>query len=122
MTFRKFNDIEYPVPGIDTAIKVLRPGARWDLRNTEFVGWEDDEGRDPPTWDEIQEEVRREAEIYFYYTYEREREKEYPQIKDQLDMLFHDMKEGLIPGKEASTWFARVKSVKEKYPKPENSK
>ena len=25
MSFRKFKGIEYPVPGIDTAIQVLRP-------------------------------------------------------------------------------------------------
>ena len=67
MAHRKFKGIEYPIPGVDTAIRVLRPGARWDLSNTAFVGWEDDQGREPPTWEEIQEEVKRQAEIYHYY-------------------------------------------------------
>lgn len=71
MAYRKFKGIEYPVPGVDTAINILRPGARWDLSNTTFVGWEDDEGREPPTWEEIQAEVVREVEIYNYYLYEK---------------------------------------------------
>ena len=95
MGFRKFNghltEIEYPVPGVDTAINVLRPGARWELYNKEFVGWEHDDGLEPPTWDEIQEEVKREVEIYNYYLYERNREKDFPELKDQLDMLYHEI-------------------------------
>jgi hypothetical protein len=51
------------------------------LSNTTFVGWEDDEGREPPTWEEIQEEIKREVDIYNYYLYERNREKEYPDSK-----------------------------------------
>ena len=30
MAYRKFKGIEYPVPGVDTAINTLRPGARCD--------------------------------------------------------------------------------------------
>ena len=32
MAFRKFNGTEYPVPGVDTAIEVLRPGCKYDLK------------------------------------------------------------------------------------------
>ena len=39
MAFRKFRDIEYPIPGVDTAIQVLRPGAKYDLINTTFLRW-----------------------------------------------------------------------------------
>ena len=113
MGFRKFNghltEIEYPIPGVDTAINILRPGARWELCNREFVGWEHDDGLEPPTWDEIQEEVKREVEIYNYYLYERNREKAYPKIEDQLDMIFHDI----------DKWRETIKEIKEKYPKPD---
>ena len=45
MATRKFNDIEYPVPGIDTAIRTLRPYARWALSgNQTFTAWEDATG------------------------------------------------------------------------------
>ena len=120
MGFRKFNghltEIEYPVPGFDTAINVLRPGARWQLYNKEIVAWEHDEGLEPPTWDEIQEEVKREVEIYNYYLYERNRAKEFPELKDQLDMLYHDIKNGNV---ENGSWIQAIDSVKEKYPKPD---
>ena len=53
MAFRKFRGVEYPVPGIDTAIQVLRPGAKYDLNNSTFLRWEDELGREPPTWGEI---------------------------------------------------------------------
>ena len=116
MAYRKFKGIQYPVPGVDTAINTPRPGARWDLSNTTFVGWEDDEGREPPTWEEIQAEVVREVEIYNYYLYERNREKDYPSVKDQLDMLYHDLKAGNLNN---GTWMTAIDTVKENHPKPE---
>jgi len=116
MAYRKFKSIQYPVPGVDTAIQTLRPGARWDLSNTTFVGWEDEEGREPPTWDEIQAEVVREVEIYNYYLYERNREKDYPSVKDQLDMLYHDLKAGNLNN---GTWMTAIDAIKENHPKPE---
>ena len=114
MAFRKFNGTEYPVPGVDTAIQVLRPGARWDLENRKFNAFECDDGSEPPTWEEIEEEIKREVEIYNHYLYERNREKEYPELKDQLDMLYHDIKNGNL---ENGSWIQAIDSVKEKYPK-----
>ena len=37
MATRKINGFEYPLPGVDTAIKTLRPGARYDLKDKEFI-------------------------------------------------------------------------------------
>ena len=39
-------------------------------------------------------------------------------IEEQLDMLWHDIDEGRIPGKETSLWYAHLKDVKENNPKP----
>jgi hypothetical protein len=119
MAYRKFNGIEYPVPGVDTAINILRPGARWDLENTTFLAWEDDEGREPPTWEEIGQEVLREWKIYEYYEYERKREQAYPSITEQLDMIYHDLKEGRLNN---GTWVTAIEAVKTNYPKPESPK
>ena len=116
MAFRIFKGKKYPVPGVDTAIRTLRPGARWDLHNTEFIAWEDDENRDPPTWEEVEQEIVRQVEIYNYYLYERNREEQYPQIKDQLDMLYHDLKSGNLNN---GAWIAAIDAVKENNPKPE---
>ena len=100
---------------MDTAIQTLRPGARWDMHNTQFLAWEDDEDREPPTWEEIEAEIVREVEIYNYYLYERNREEQYPHVKDQLDMLYHDLKSGNLNN---GAWIAAIDAVKEKNPKP----
>jgi hypothetical protein len=116
MATRKFNGIEYPIPGVDTAIQTLYPGARYDLNNTTFDAWEDDEGRQPPDWKEVEAEIIREVKIYNYYLYERNRQQQYPEIKDQLDMLYHDLKSGNLNN---GTWIAAIDAVKENNPKPE---
>jgi len=116
MAYRKFNGIEYPIPGVDSAIQTLYPGARYDLSCNKFVEWEDDEGREPPDWKEIEAEIIRQVKIYNYYLYERNREEQYPQIKDQLDMLYHDLKSGNLNN---GTWITAIDAVKEKNPKPD---
>jgi len=116
MATRKFNGIEYPIPGVDTAIQTLYPGARYDLNNTTFNAWEDDEGRQPPDWKDVEAEIIREVKIYNYYLYERNRQQQYPEIKDQLDMLYHDLKSGNLNN---GTWIAAIDAVKENNPKPE---
>jgi len=116
MAHRKFKGIKYPVPGVDTAINTLCPGAKWDLCNNKIIEWIDDEKRDPPTWDEIEEEIKREVVIYNYYLYERNREKQYPDWRDQLDMLYHDIKSGNLNN---GSWINTIQKVKENNPKPE---
>lgn len=116
MAYRKFNGIEYPIPGVDSAIQTLCPGARYDLSCNKFVAWEDDKDREPPNWKEVEEEIVREVKIYNYYLYERNREEQYPEIKDQLDMLYHDLKSGNLNN---GTWITAIDAVKENNPKPE---
>ena len=48
------------------------------------------------------------------YTYARGRE--YPEIKEQLDMLFHDMTAG--KGDKTGEWYKAVAKVKTDNPKP----
>ena len=119
MSFRKFKNIKYPVPGVDTAIEVLRPGARYDLTCSGGIfinDCQDEEGREPPTSEEIGEEILREKEIYDYYEYERNREKKYPSVKDQLDALYHDLKSGNLNNGE---WIKSIEKIKDDNPKPE---
>lgn len=118
MTFRKFNNIEYPVPGVDTALDVLRPRAKYDIScrsGINITEWEDEENRLPPTSEEIGQEILREQRIYEYYEYERLREKDFPQIKDQLDLLYHDIKNGNLNNGE---WIKSIEKVKTDHPKP----
>lgn len=41
----------YQMYGIDIAIKLLRPGARWEVTNNYFSLWDDP--RPKPTWEEV---------------------------------------------------------------------
>jgi len=116
MAYRKFNNIKYQIPGVDSAIQTLYPGARYDLSCDKFVAWEDDEGREPPNWKEVEAEIERQVKIYNYYLYERNREEQYPEIKDQLDMLYHDLKSGNLNN---GAWINTIEAVKENNPKPE---
>ena len=43
----------YRMYGIDTAMHLLRPGAKWEISNTMFTRWEDP--RPCPTWEEVKE-------------------------------------------------------------------
>jgi hypothetical protein len=41
----------YQLYGIDTAMQLLRPNAKWEVSNRNITRWEDD--RPCPTWEEI---------------------------------------------------------------------
>jgi hypothetical protein len=41
----------YQLYGIDTAMQLLRPNAKWGISNRTITEWEDD--RPCPTWEEI---------------------------------------------------------------------
>jgi hypothetical protein len=43
----------YQLYGINTAMRLLRPGAKWEITNNEFTRWED--SRPCPTMEELQE-------------------------------------------------------------------
>lgn len=41
----------YRLYGVDTAMHLLRPGAKWEISNSHFSRWEDP--RPCPTWEEV---------------------------------------------------------------------
>ena len=47
----------YQLYGIDTAMHLLRPGAKWEISNTMFTRWEDP--RPCPTMDEVVETMEK---------------------------------------------------------------
>jgi hypothetical protein len=42
---------KYQLYGIDTAMQLLRPNAKWEISNRTITRWDDD--RPCPTWEEI---------------------------------------------------------------------
>jgi hypothetical protein len=47
----------YRLYGIDTAMHLLRPGAKWEISNTMFTRWDDP--RPCPTWEELMETMEK---------------------------------------------------------------
>ena len=47
----------YSLYGIDTAMHLLRPGAKWEISNTMFTRWDDP--RPCPTWEEVQDTMQK---------------------------------------------------------------
>jgi hypothetical protein len=47
----------YQLYGIDTAMHLLRPGAKWEISNTTFTRWED--SRPCPTMEEVLETMEK---------------------------------------------------------------
>lgn len=43
----------YTLHGVNTAVELLRPGAKWELSNTTFTRWDDPRPR--PTWEEVKD-------------------------------------------------------------------
>ena len=48
---------QYMLFGIDTAMHLLRPGAKWEISNTMFTRWEDP--RPCPTWEEVMDTMEK---------------------------------------------------------------
>ena len=96
-------------PSITDAIVSLRPNSAFILENDEVsqLEWKDSNTK-PPTKEEIQDELNRLSEDFITKEYQNLREKEYPNIKDQLDMLYHEGYEG---------WKNKIQEIKDKYPK-----
>lgn len=50
-------DKKYQLFGINTAMHLLRPRAKWEITNCEFTRWDDP--RPCPTWEEIDETMEK---------------------------------------------------------------
>ena len=47
----------YTLFGVDTAMHLLRPGAKWEITGSSFTRWEDP--RPCPTWQEVQDTMNK---------------------------------------------------------------
>ena len=96
------------------ALQSLKPGAEWVLRGSE-LDWLDSEQTEP-TADELAAEVTRLQGVYDNNAYQRTRMPAYPDIREQLDLLYHDM--AADKGDKTGEWFKAVKKVKDDNAKP----
>ena len=111
-TFKRF-------PEYADAIIALRPGASFgiSLNDYESLQWDSDTNRaEPPTEAEILAKLRELHTEWQTEQYKRLRFNQYPSIEEQLAMLWDDMDAGLVPGKETSAWYAKIKEIKDAIP------
>ena len=67
--------------------------------------------------EQIQQEANRIEEEWNHNKYQRDRATSYPEIREQLDLLYHDMTAG--KGDKTGEWYKAVNKVKTDNPKPE---
>ena len=96
------------------AVFSIRPEAEFSVGTTyESLTWRD-KIQTKPTEKEFDEALVTEKEKYSATEYQRDRQ--YPQLGEQLDMLFHDMTAG--KGTKDGEWYKAIAKVKTDNPKP----
>jgi len=96
------------------ALHSLKPGAEWVLRD-DVLEWLDSKQTEP-TQSQIDAEIARLQGVYDGNAYQRTRAEAYPELKEQLDLLYHDM--AANKGDKTGEWFKAVKAVKDATAKP----
>ena len=91
------------------AMSSLSPNGRYSVNKRAGLTWHTPE-IPQPTDDEVEAEIVRLDAVYDSQAYARSRKLEYPHIRDQLDMIYHN-------GDGGATFQAAIKAVKDKYPK-----
>lgn len=93
---------------IGKAIKELCPNSTFSIENNDYstLWWDEKNSLPKPTEDEVNAKV---AEIEIRDAHVWKRIRAYPNIEEQLDMIYHDI----------DNWKATIKAVKDKYPKEE---
>lgn len=110
----------YRQPGMGDALTKLRPNTVWSMERGDYstLWWSESNEQDPPDLEDVQAELTRQQNEFASLEYSRERAEAYDSIKDQLDQLYHDMRDGLL-GAAATTgsWYVGITSVKTAWPK-----
>ena len=95
------------------ALNKLVPDAEYTVRG-EKIEWHDKK-INQPSQSELETAMAEAIEDAKKLEYRHSRYKEYPQIGEQLDMLFHAIDAGAL--NKTSAFYTTLKAVKEKYPK-----
>jgi hypothetical protein len=101
---------------LDQALLSLRPGAEWTLNGDTYEGlvWLDTV-QQKPTLEEINEEIERLTIEFNSKQYQRDRAVNYPNVKEQLDMIWHAINQDKLD--KTSDFYLALKSVKDTHPK-----
>jgi hypothetical protein len=97
---------------IAKAIKAINPDAQFGYSREDFSTIKWNNGTTPISQVDIEAKQAELQSDYDAKQYQRDRVKAYPRIEDQLDMQYHDKKDG------TTTWEDAVQAVKDANPKP----
>ena len=103
----------FPKPDRVDALFSLVPNCSFAWVGDEYSGLDWTDERTKPTEDEINAEIKKLQDEYDAQEYARNRSSEYPTWQEQMDMQYHDAKNG------TNTWQEAIEAVKTKYPKGE---
>ena len=100
---------------IDKAIKAINPNAEFIIveDNLDNITWLN--GTTPISKADIESKQTELETEYDNNKYQRDRAKEYKELKEQLDLLYHDMVAD--KGDKTGEWFKHIKAVKDANPK-----
>ena len=105
------------IPHISDAIQNLRPGSSYQVHGdtyADFIWLETPATK--PSQTEVEQELVRLRTEYAAKEYQRIRAVNYPEIADQLDMLWHSIDTGTLD--KSSEFYTALKAVKDATPKP----
>ena len=97
---------------------VTNPNLTFNMDGDTIIDWDtSNTGIAQPTQSAVDAELARLQAVYDAKAYQRTRAAAYPELKEQLDLLYKDMLAD--KGDKTGTWFAAVKAVKDATAKPE---
>ena len=101
---------------IEKALANLVPNADWVAEGDTYAGiqWLD-EVKTKPTEEAVTNEVARLNAELVANAYQEKRASEYKELKEQLDLLYHDMTAD--KGDKTGEWYKHIKAVKDANPK-----
>jgi len=102
---------------IEEAIKKINPKAQFtvDQNDINQITWHN--GTTPISKADIEAKMTELETEYDNNKYQRDRADQYKELKEQLDLLYHDMTSD--KGDKTGEWYKHIKAVKDANPKPE---
>jgi len=100
---------------IEKAIKEINSNAHYIIRDNDLdkITWDDD--TTPISKSDIETKMAEVQTAYDNNEYQRDRAVAYKELKEQLDLLYHDMVAD--KGDKTGEWFKHIKAVKDANPK-----
>ena len=106
---------------ITDAINALHPENSYVLRDNDYtqIEWVN-APENPATLEQVNAKLAELQAEYETNQYQRDRAEAYPELKEQLDLLWHAIDDGKFNVKSKDTdFYKKLKAVKDANPKPE---